>query len=197
MPDDPTTTPAAGGDTGTADAGNNPSGGNSGGGGGARPPADLGDAGKRALAAERDARRTTERELRETKDLLASYEEANKSEVEKLADKAAAAEDRASTAELRALRVEVAHEKGLTSAQAKRLVGKTREELEADADELLETFSGKKADGNGKDGDGGGDQPRRTPKENLRPGAAGDDSKAEMSREEAHKLAASIESGGF
>ena len=36
--------------------------------------------------------------------------------------------------------LEVAHEKGLTPAQAKRLVGNTREELEADADEVLRDF---------------------------------------------------------
>jgi hypothetical protein len=33
-----------------------------------------------------------------------------------------------------------AHEKGLTAAQAARLVGRTREELTADADALLEAF---------------------------------------------------------
>lgn len=41
-------------------------------------------------------------------------------------------------AELRADRVEIAAEKGLTPKQAKRLQGATREELETDADELLE-----------------------------------------------------------
>jgi hypothetical protein len=43
-------------------------------------------------------------------------------------------------AELRATRLEIAHEKGLTPAQAKRLVGATKEELEADADEILRDF---------------------------------------------------------
>ena len=37
-------------------------------------------------------------------------------------------------------RAEVAHEKGLTSAQAARLIGNSREELVADADALLEAF---------------------------------------------------------
>lgn len=41
---------------------------------------------------------------------------------------------------LQALRREVADEKGLTPAQARRLVGTSREEMEADADELLEAF---------------------------------------------------------
>jgi hypothetical protein len=38
------------------------------------------------------------------------------------------------------LRREVADEKGLTPAQARRLVGATREELEADADDILTAF---------------------------------------------------------
>lgn len=67
---------------------------------------------------------------------LAEIEEANKSEAQRAAD----AEQRAIEAELRALRLEVATEKGLSPAQAKRLVGSTRDELEADAEELLDTF---------------------------------------------------------
>ena len=71
---------------------------------------------------------------------LTELEQASKSEVERERDAKAAAEGRASEAELRALRLEVAFDKGLTPAQAKRLVGATREELEADADELVATF---------------------------------------------------------
>lgn len=71
---------------------------------------------------------------------LQEFEERDKTEAQKLADRAEAAEKRAAELETRALRLEVAAEKGLTTAQAKRLVGATREELEADADELLETF---------------------------------------------------------
>lgn len=71
---------------------------------------------------------------------LQEYEDRDKTEAEKVAERANAAEAKAAQAESRALRLEVAFEKGLTPAQAKRLVGGTREELEADADELLETF---------------------------------------------------------
>ena len=56
------------------------------------------------------------------------------------AEREAAAEQRAAAADAKALRLEVAFEKGLTPAQAKRLVGATREELEADADDILENF---------------------------------------------------------
>lgn len=71
---------------------------------------------------------------------LQEIEDRDKTEAEKVAERAKAAEDRATQAESKALRLEVAFEKGLTPAQAKRLVGTSREELEADADELLETF---------------------------------------------------------
>jgi hypothetical protein len=79
---------------------------------------------------------------------LADLEEAGKSEAEKAAAKAAEAEKRAADAELRAMKLEVAVSKGLTPSQAKRLVGSTKEELESDADDLLESF--KPADDKGK-----------------------------------------------
>lgn len=97
---------------------------------------DLGDAGKKALAAERDARKAAEKELAKYRKAEADKADADKSE----AEKRAAAERRAVDAELRATRLEVAHDKGLTLAQAKRLVGSTRDELEADADEILKDF---------------------------------------------------------
>lgn len=61
-------------------------------------------------------------------------------------------ERRANEADARALRAEVAAEKKLTAAQARRLAGTTREELEADADDLLETF---KPAESGDEGGGG------------------------------------------
>jgi hypothetical protein len=93
---------------------------------------------------------------------LKELEDADKSDVEKLTSRATEAEKRAADAESRALRYEVAHEKGLTPAQAKRLIGTNREELEADADELLAAF---------RPSDDKSDKSRR-PKEKLRPGAS-------------------------
>lgn len=85
--------------------------------------------------------------LRETEEKLSQYVEASKTDSERTSENLTAAEKRADEAEKRAdeaesrlLRLEVAQEKGLTAAQAKRLVGATREELESDADELLEMF---------------------------------------------------------
>lgn len=82
---------------------------------------------------------------------LDEIENAGKSETERLTAAVAEAERRAQEADARALRLEVAAAKGLNPTQARRLVGTTPEELEADADELLASF--KPAD----------DQPARPP----------------------------------
>jgi hypothetical protein len=68
---------------------------------------------------------------------LAELEESQKTESQKLAERAEAAERELEQTRTTALRAEIALDKGLTQSQAKRLVGSTREELEADADELL------------------------------------------------------------
>jgi predicted RNase H-like HicB family nuclease len=71
---------------------------------------------------------------------LATLEESQKTEQQKLADRAAQAERRAAEAELKVLRAEVASAKGIPTPLAQRLQGSTREELEADAEELLKTI---------------------------------------------------------
>lgn len=100
---------------------------------------------------------------------LDESEEANKTEIQKAADRAADAEKRAAEAEMRALRAEVAYSKGLTPSQAKRLVGTTQEELEADADEFLESIkpdeSGKAPGGKPKEDLRGGSEPSEDPEE--------------------------------
>lgn len=95
---------------------------------------------------------------------LDELEDAKKDEVTKLTEKVAAAEAKVQEAELRSLRLEVAAEKGLTAKQAARLVGTTREELEADAGELLDTF--KSSD----DDDGKDRRPAGRPTQKLRGG---------------------------
>ena len=79
---------------------------------------------------------------------LEALEEAQKSEAEKSADRLSKAEATATEASSRADRAEVALEKGLTLSQAKRLVGNTREELLADADELLKDIGKQQSQGN-------------------------------------------------
>ena len=96
---------------------------------------------------------------------LAEIEDSKKSEIEKLTEQQQVAQKRAEEAELKALRLEVAASKGLTPAQAKRLVGGTIEELEADADELIATFAASD--------DGTETDTHRRPRGPLKSGASG------------------------
>ena len=84
--------------------------------------------------------RTKVRELEPLASKAKELEDAGRTELEKLTARAEAAERNATDNQARAMRLEVAFEKGLTPAQAKRLVGGTREELEADAEEILRDF---------------------------------------------------------
>lgn len=87
-------------------------------------------------------------------------------EVKKARDEAAAAKEEAKKG-ANALKWEVALEKGLTKTQAKRLVGSTREELEADADELIAEFGTKGKGGKGDDEGEPDDDVHRGPRRNL------------------------------
>lgn len=94
------------------------------------------DAVSSALAHERE-------KAKQLKAKLAEYEDRDKSEQQKLAERVSNAEKKAQDAELRALRYEVAVEKGLVgekAALATRLMGTTKEELVADADQLLDIY---------------------------------------------------------
>lgn len=101
---------------------------------------DLGDSGKKALDEERKARRDAERMLKELQGQMKELEDKDKSETDKLRDQLATITKERDDALSESLRLQVAAEKGLTPAQAKRLVGTSREELEADASEILEAF---------------------------------------------------------
>ncbi|MFF4530773.1 hypothetical protein ACFY1P_16050 [Streptomyces sp. NPDC001407] len=68
---------------------------------------------------------------------LHQLQEAGKTEAQRLTERAEAAERQADQTRAELVRAQVAHSRGLTERQAARLVGTTREELEADADELL------------------------------------------------------------
>ncbi len=71
---------------------------------------------------------------------LKDLEDRDKTETQRLTDRVEAAEKAASGHEATALRLSVAFDKGLTAQQAKRLVGTSRDELEADADEIRRDF---------------------------------------------------------
>ena len=150
---------------------------------------ELGDAGKRALEAERRARRTAEKELKALRDKVKEREDLDKSELERLQDRIAEAEKRAEEAKAKADRYEVAAAKGLTPAQAKRLVGSTREELEADADEMRSELGLDKNDDDKDEETKDEEGSTGRPKERLKSGASPDDDAEEP---DAGKLADSI-----
>lgn len=99
--------------------------------------APLGAAGERALEAWKQRAKDAERAAREAQSRVQQFEDANKSELEKLTGKLTKAEQRAVDAESRLLRFEVAAEKQIPADAVDLLTGSTREELEAKAEKLL------------------------------------------------------------
>lgn len=99
-------------------------------------PAELGDAGKKALAAEREARAKAEKLANEYKARLDEIEQANLSEIEKAQKRAEAAEQELAAARVESLRLSVAAKHGLSGDHLDLLVGSTEEELEAKATKL-------------------------------------------------------------
>lgn len=136
----------------------------------------------------------TKDDLPEAKALLAKARDADvKSKTAE--DRIAALEQKIAEAEANAIRLEIAAAKGLTPAMARRLVGTTREDLEADADELVKfvTPADDKAGDKGANGaptDAGDSRTR--PTERLRSGTA---PQAEPEENDPTKLAALIPRG--
>lgn len=143
-----------------------------------RPPAtgdeqqhdeQLNEGGKRALDAERAARKRLEHELKELRPLAAKAKQADdakKDEVQRLTEQLTATTTERDSAALHRDRLKVAISKGLTLTQAKRLVGSTEDELTADADELLADL-GARPGGDKADERPG---PSGKPREHLQPG---------------------------
>lgn len=101
----------------------------------------LGDAGKRALQEERRKARAAQRELAELQKRLQEFEDRDKTEAQKLAERAAAAEKSAASAQAELLRFRIAADKKLPAELASRLQGSTPEEMVEDADKLLALFN--------------------------------------------------------
>lgn len=107
----------------------------------------LGPGGEKALAAEREARKALEKRVKELEPLtrLLSVlspegDSTQPSDIDRLAERLSKHETELSAERAARWRAEVAHEKGLTPAQAARLSGATRDELASDADALLALF---------------------------------------------------------
>ncbi len=136
-------------------------------------PDDLGDGGKKALDAERKARRDAEAEAKNLKDRLAAIEDKDKTEVERLTAQVAQLTKDLDTATVNETRLRVAISKGMSEDKAarllgaaKRITGATPEELEADADDYFSLLGEPPAEGEGKKDPPPGGKPR----EQLKPG---------------------------
>jgi hypothetical protein len=125
-------------------------------------PGDLGDAGKRAIAVERERAKAAERlasdlqkqleQVKPAMDILQQLQKATtpadeKTELQKLQEQLAAVEKTAAEERLARLKLEVVQAKGLTPAHADWLRGSTAEELAASADALLALFPGAQPNG--------------------------------------------------
>jgi len=114
------------------------------------------------------------KQLREKAKRLDDLEDAQRTEIERAQARAEAAERELNQTRLEALRAQVALDKKLTPSQAKRLVGATREELEADADELLADLkntapaAAASSEGQGKQGEVVGQTKQITSKDQLK-----------------------------
>ena len=118
---------------------------------------------------ERKARRDAEQKAKELEERLQAIEDKDKSEVERLTEQVSTLTRERDDAVHRADRLEVAVSKSLDEDRAKRITtaasrlhGTTREELEADADDFLSTFTAVEADRGAPEG---------KPVEHLKPGS--------------------------
>ena len=110
-------------------------------GGSSGDPADLGDAGKRALHAERTARAEAERRAAAAEAEVEKYRKATETEAERQARELDDAKKNAEQAAGLVARYEAAETAGLPLSMAKRLIGATPEELAADAAQLAQTLA--------------------------------------------------------
>jgi len=113
------------------------------------PPApeadDLGDAGKKALAAERTAKRAAEKRAAELEAKVKEFEDASKTEAEKAAARAEAAEKALAEVTARAARLQVAAEVGVPADLVEFLTGGDEESLRAQAEKLMAATAANKA----------------------------------------------------
>lgn len=119
------------------------------------------DAVKRALDAERGAAKEAKKRADAAEAKVAEFEEANKTELEKLTGKVESLTNESKGTKAENLRLRVALDKKLPSELIDRLQGSTQEEIEADADKLLELV---KTDTPPPTMDGGTREPAPDPK---------------------------------
>lgn len=96
----------------------------------------LGEGGKKALEAERQAAKTAKAKAAELEAKLKEYEDRDKSEEQKQAEKLEQLQHDAEASRRKATQYEVAASKGIPLKLATRLRGETAEEMAQDAEEL-------------------------------------------------------------
>jgi hypothetical protein len=107
--------------------------------------ADKPDAVKNAIRRHQEDARKERKRAEAAEQKAKEFEDRDKTAQEKADAKATEAETKAAKAEAKLLRMEVAGEKKLPVSLASRLQGETKEELEADADELLKQVTPQEA----------------------------------------------------
>lgn len=117
---------------------------------------------------------------REIADLKAGNTEKPKTRRE-IREAKAAEQSKGGDSDLTATKYRIALEKGMSAADARRLVGDTEEELEADADKFLEEHGGSKAGASTQGGGKGGQAPpSNRPKPKVKTGTAADEADEEI-----------------
>lgn len=104
---------------------------------------ELGDAGKKAIAAERKRADALDKELKALRAESATRADAELSELERLKKENAELLSSKSASELQSIRLQVALEKGIPANLAARLQGDDYDSFAADADSLAELVTGK------------------------------------------------------
>lgn len=100
-------------------------------------PDDLGEAGKRALAQERAAKKAAEKQVSDLAKRLQDFEDRDKSEAQKLAERFAEVERERDALRVESIRARVAIAKGVPADLIEFLTASTEEDLAAQADRLL------------------------------------------------------------
>lgn len=136
---------------------------------------DLGDGGKKAIEAERRARKAADKRAADLEARVKEFEDASKSEAEKAAARAEAAEERAKAAESKALRLEIADELQVPKEFREFLTGTDDDTIRAQAEKVLTALSAATA--------GQRTTPRPDPTQGAKP-PAGDDLDARIAEAE-------------
>lgn len=124
---------------------------------------DLSEAGKRALDAERTARRAAEKQSRDLAAQLKTLGDSGKTEMERVTARLDAAEKHAAESAQEAMRLRVGAEHKLPKEITARLRGDTEEEMAADAAVLAELVRQRSRPGGDVDQGQRGNAPKQTP----------------------------------